>query len=59
MIQEEGVPLVGGLKVDLNTYVPPAKQSTHPGRVVAAAPAKVLGDSALLPEFASLPEGEA
>jgi hypothetical protein len=59
MIHDEGVPLDGGLKVDLNVYVPPNKQTTDPGTVVDAAPANVLGDLGLLPEFSSLPEGEA
>jgi hypothetical protein len=59
MIQEEGVPLVGGLKVDVNWYVPPSKHTTDPGRVLAAAPSKPLGELTLAPEFSSLPEDEA
>jgi hypothetical protein len=59
MIQEEGVPLVGGLKVDVNWYVPPSKHTTDPGRVLAAASLKLLGDLKLTPEFSSLPEDEA
>ena len=39
--------------------MPASKQTTEPGRAAEAAPLKVLGAEAEVPELLSLPEGEA
>ena len=39
--------------------MPARRQTTEPGCVTAAAPVNVLGEEALEPELALLPEGEA
>jgi hypothetical protein len=58
-IHDEGVPLFGGVKDELRLYVPPCKQTTDPAIVAAAAPLRVLGAAAVVPELLSLPEDEA